>query len=155
VCADWLNEKQDAMRRGDIKLVMEDLCSRVFYNPRFHYFPMFADGEEYEYDDTLSLVDSVEEKIEGCDTTELLSVECIMLYLRPMSSMTEKERAEYENNSKNEFGNTIGTYMSPKNKFVFEQLAKAKDIEWLNAHHFDYRGLIEKGLALEAPEDMY
>ena len=28
-------------------------------------------------------------------------------------------------------------------------------IDWLNAHHFDYRGLIEKGLALEAPEDMY
>jgi hypothetical protein len=28
-------------------------------------------------------------------------------------------------------------------------------IDWLNAHHFDYRGLIEKGLALEAPEGMY
>jgi hypothetical protein len=28
-------------------------------------------------------------------------------------------------------------------------------IDWLNAHHFDYRDLIEKGLALEAPEGMY
>jgi hypothetical protein len=28
-------------------------------------------------------------------------------------------------------------------------------VDWLNAHHFDYRGLIEKGLALEAPEGMY
>ena len=28
-------------------------------------------------------------------------------------------------------------------------------IDWLNAHHFDFRGLIEKGLALEAPEGMY
>ena len=28
-------------------------------------------------------------------------------------------------------------------------------VDWLNEHHFDYRGLIEKGLALEAPEDMY
>ena len=28
-------------------------------------------------------------------------------------------------------------------------------IDWLNQHHFDYRGLIEKGLALEAPEGMY
>jgi len=27
--------------------------------------------------------------------------------------------------------------------------------DWLNAHHFDYRGLIERGLALEAPEGMY
>ena len=30
-----------------------------------------------------------------------------------------------------------------------------EDVDWLNAHHFDYRGLIEKGLALEAPEGMY
>ena len=27
--------------------------------------------------------------------------------------------------------------------------------DWLNAHHFDYRGLIEKGLALEAPKELY
>ena len=27
--------------------------------------------------------------------------------------------------------------------------------DWLKVHHFDYRGLIEKGLALEAPEGMY
>ena len=28
-------------------------------------------------------------------------------------------------------------------------------IDWLNEHMFDYRDLIEKGLALEAPHDMY
>ena len=28
-------------------------------------------------------------------------------------------------------------------------------IDWLNAHHFDYRGLIEKDLAIEAPDGMY
>lgn len=31
----------------------------------------------------------------------------------------------------------------------------SKLIDWLNAHHFDYRGLNEKSLALEAPEGMY
>ena len=30
-----------------------------------------------------------------------------------------------------------------------------KSIDWLNAHHFDYRGLIEKGLAIEALEGVY
>ena len=30
-----------------------------------------------------------------------------------------------------------------------------KSIDWLNSRHFDYRGLIEKGLALEAPKGMY
>ena len=32
---------------------------------------------------------------------------------------------------------------------------KGPDIDWLNSHHIDYRGLIEKGLAYEAPEGMY
>ena len=31
----------------------------------------------------------------------------------------------------------------------------AKIVDWLNKHHFDYRGLIEKGLALVALEGMY
>ena len=30
-----------------------------------------------------------------------------------------------------------------------------EDADWLNAHHFDYRGLIPIGLALEATEGMY
>ena len=33
---------------------------------------------------------------------------------------------------------------------IIGNLDKATD--WLNAHHFDYRGLIDRGLALEAPE---
>lgn len=53
-------------------------------------------------------------------------------YLRPMSSMTEEESKE------------------------FALLQTAIDmIDWLNAHHFDYRGLIPMGLAIEAPEGMY
>ena len=31
----------------------------------------------------------------------------------------------------------------------------ANVIDWFNAHYFDYRGLIGKGLALEAPKGMY
>ena len=62
-------------------------------------------------------------------------IENVRLYLRPMSSMTEEEEIYY---------NTVYTTL----KFY-------KKEDWLNAHHFDYRGLIEKGLALEAPEGMY
>ena len=36
-----------------------------------------------------------------------------------------------------------------------KQIPNGIDYDWLNAHHFDYRGLIEKGLAIEAPEGMY
>ena len=39
--------------------------------------------------------------------------------------------------------------------YFFEEIYSTKQLDWLLEHHFDYRGLIEKGLALEAPEDMY
>lgn len=53
-------------------------------------------------------------------------------YLRPMTSMTNEEVAEYE------------------------ALTSIDDqIDYLNAHHFDYRGLIEIGLAVEAPAGLY
>ena len=56
-------------------------------------------------------------------------------YLRHMSDMTEEEETYY---------NTVYTML----KFYEKE-------NWLNAHHFDYRGMIEKGLALKAKEGMY
>ena len=69
-------------------------------------------------------------------------------YLRPMSSMTEEERKEYNDIVKN----IIDFIDCPKSDDVCFSIIL---IDWLNAHHFDYRGLIEKGLALEAPKGMY
>ena len=75
-------------------------------------------------------------------------------YLRPMSSMTEEEFNEYE------IANEMDTAESSKS--IRKNLKGEKyisswyhGVDWLNANHFDYRGLIEKGLALEAPEGMY
>ena len=66
----------------------------------------------------------------------------ILPYLRPMSSMTEEEYKEYYNIS---YGiNNIGS------KYKYYDLC-----DWFNKHHFDYRGLIEKGLAIEAPVGIY
>lgn len=71
-------------------------------------------------------------------------------YLRPMSSMTEEEMSELSNlNSGLVFRKNI-----IKN-IILDVYYKTDAIDWLNAHHFDYRGLIEKGLALQAPEGMY
>lgn len=66
-------------------------------------------------------------------------------YLRPMSSMTEEEDKEYTNIDNR-------SYSCPKD---CAHIPASDRIDWLNAHYFDYRGLIEKGLALEAPEGMY
>ena len=63
--------------------------------------------------------------------------ECdIKPYLRSMSSMTEKERIEFERLS--------FVYDTSDGSMLFSK----KGFDWLNTHHFDYRGLIEKGLAI-------
>lgn len=51
-------------------------------------------------------------------------------YLRPMYSMTEEEEIAYLNLE-----------------------GAANIVDWLNANHFDYRGLIPKGLAIEVTKD--
>lgn len=73
------------------------------------------------------------------------------LYLRPMSSMTEEEEKEYNQLCYNCQEQDSVDY----NITELDRTQLIYVVDWLNAHHFDYRGLIEKGLALEAPEGMY
>lgn len=79
-------------------------------------------------------------------------------YLRPMSSMTEEEREELsdylcEQVMSNKIGITIPPNPTQGKGIPFIWMGDC--MEWLNAHHFDYRGLIPMGLAIEAPEGMY
>lgn len=67
-------------------------------------------------------------------------VEC-KPYLRSLSSMNEVEKDDYQ-------------YITER--WMYDaSYSIADSLDWLNEHHFDYRGLIERGLALEAPEGMY
>lgn len=100
---------------------------------------------------------SINNFINNCGETidEVLTYENIVKipfnsrpYLRPMSSMTEEERNEY-----------LSIKMQETERVALAEVYRPEAIseimDWLNAHYFDYRGLIEKGLALEATEGMY
>lgn len=97
------------------------------------------------------------------DYQRSVSLERCRPYLRPMSSMTMDESVElnlyvFDCDSTEDiiskwcYANYIyvgdGIY-----RLNYDEASRA--IEWLNEHHFDHRGLIEMGLAVEAPEDMY
>jgi hypothetical protein len=82
-----------------------------------------------------------------------LSISDYTPYLRPMSSMTEEEQKELEKIIDGILGYKARNYFHSEDDYKWNTLYEA--IDWLNAHHFDYRGLIEKGLALEAPENMH
>ena len=83
-------------------------------------------------------------------------IENVKPYLRPMSSMTEEELYEVQE--------ILGKGVEIHDVFIsivdssintFSYLELQAVFDWLNKKMFDYRGLIEKGLALEAPEGMY
>jgi len=128
------------------KLFDADISARVPY--RLHCCVYDFNREVREEDDLLYHYD-----LGGnCQTLKILNEfgECLMYYqirpyLRPMSSMTEKEKQESLEFAWLDDWNRLAAY---DNNIV-------KYIDWLNKHHFDYRGLIEKNLALEAPEGMY
>ena len=97
--------------------------------------------------------------------------ECdIKPYLRPMSSMTEEEKedlkskcthTETEEDWEGVRCDVWGIQILDKydtrrwDNPIWPSTINMNAIDWLNAHHFDYQGLIEKGFALEAPEGMY
>ena len=118
------------MTQENKELLLKDLCARLPYSViieiQGHY-----DGERFiresEFDNTMLGYLYDDETI-------------IKPYLRPMSSMTDEERKYY---------NAIVRLVQDGEVYEYEA------VDWLNSHHFDYRGLIEKGLALEAPEEMY
>ena len=120
------------MLQDDKKLLLKDICTRLPYGMFVHHKNANQDYNLIAvFDDGRIGVTTLKENI-GLTPTSIN--EC-KPYLRPMSSMTDEE---YDNYS--------------------ELLRKSNSyevVDWLNVHHFDYRGLIEKGLALEAPEGMY
>lgn len=71
-------------------------------------------------------------------------------YLRPMSSMADEEKENLQSLHDIISDENYGDGYSPS---AWDAIAEWED--YCNSRHLDYRGLIEKGLALEAPEGMY
>lgn len=145
------------MTQEDKDLLLKNLCPRLPYGVKILHTGWDYDSDtDFETVETLIGIDdkfiyTVWDKT-GDREKHCLSVSNWKPYLRPMSSMTEEEKREYDSlcdampTYRYEFGDIV-EYVVLYDNFV--------SIDWLNAHHFDYRGIIERGLAIEAPEGMY
>ena len=131
------------MKQEDKELLLQDLGARLPYNP---WVLIEFEGSNQDWKTTLQqeyCVGYISGKI-----TKLYSCEItVKPYLRPLTSMSEDEEIE--------FCMTVFDTVLRITEKKHTCLVSFEQINWLNAHHFDYRGLIEKGLALEAPEGMY
>ena len=134
------------------QLLLKDLCARLPYGVIVRYFGVTKE--------LLGIIPSTENVMVGYDINDYEDscIEDIKPYLRPMSSMTEEEKKEFSI-----FGFEVIDHINANRdecpKYQVIEVSNFSGITeitvWFNAHHFDYRGLIEKGLAIEAPEGMY
>lgn len=120
------------MTKEDKQLLLKDLCMRLPYgvimsNKEWHRKPYQLTCSDVQY---MMMTDDYED----------------VPYLRPMSSMTKEEKNYYEDRWFEGYHVKLGDDM------VFEPEIPSY-IDWLLSHHFDFRGLIEKGLAIEITED--
>ena len=133
------------MIQEEKQLLLKDLCARLPYGLicRTNKGKGTLISAECSFGENLVYVDFGYQQAEEFDLNEDDEVKP---YLRPMSSMTLVERIELKAITKGAI-QTIG----------LEDIVVTTDkgFDYLNTHHIDYRGLIEKGLALEAPKDMY
>lgn len=139
------------MTQEEKELLIKELCTRLPYHVFVQVSGKIFYGTElapYQQPLTYGLI-------------EKLGDLTIKPYLRPMSSMTEEDMDklnQYVGGDRFIFKN--GVISVDENFYQEGHLYSDHEdyvdiIDWLNCHHFDYRGLIEKGLALEAPEGMY
>ena len=111
------------------ELLLKDLCARLPYGIKF-----LRESWNYEWDQELSVIEILEDidKDGYINKTKVYNVEDIKPYLFPLSSMTEEQQTNLT-------------------KFVANGIHGENILyDWYNKNHFDYRGLIPMGLAIDA-----
>ena len=134
-------------------LLLQDLCGRLPYGVKVWY--KYSTWHSEKFATSIRLVD---EKIalsskfnkEGDwfpieEAGEIL----IKPYLRPLSSMTEEERQEYNN-----LYYQVPIQYNNGNAYRDTKMVEALHIDWLNKNMFDFRRL-PKDSIIEASEEMY
>ena len=117
------------MTQEEKELLIKDLCARLPYGVKINEN---TQGDFTVIGLTMERVFTTCET-EGCHND--FPVECVKPYLFPLSSMTEEQEKEYNDLNCYELG-------------CFPHSEEALD--YLTKNHFDYRYLIEKGLAIDA-----
>ena len=135
------------MKQEDKELLLRDLCARLLYGVKVDSVFINPDTKEHKSCG-----------IEVFNATSLLMIRDglgeFKPYLFPLSSMTEKQyNSLYESGILNNCSHSY-EYVNPHIhgvSFIFKEFKtySLELIEWLNKNHFDYRGLISKGLAID------
>ena len=114
-------------------LLIKDLCARLPYN----VICQVEFKENGKYNTKVMLLSGIfTDKVYFTTKGGSIYSNEYKPYLFPLSSMTKEQKQEYQHITE---------------RWMYDSSYSISDsIDWLNVHHFDYRGFIEKGLAIDA-----
>lgn len=135
------------MEKADRDLLIRDLSARLPYGVKVRCAIPFLEEDDYPIEELTRISKDIL-TVNG----STIRIENVKPYLRPLSSMTSEERKECEKLMEVREARDTGGVDGAKWYVYHDTLAS---IDFLLSRQFDFRGLIELGLALEAPEGMY
>ena len=129
------------MTQEEKDLLLKDLCARLPYGVKCNvpYLKDIRALASIQYDAENTLFDFWDNNESYCRLQLFLSE--FKPYLFPLSSMTEEHQKEMS---------SFDPFQTEETKTLGQWAFHL--VDFYNKHHFDYRGLIEKGLALDATE---
>lgn len=151
------------MTQEEKDLLIKDLSARLLYKVKFP-FNLWNEEKQEEVNTVCTMFSvNTDGYCEALEESGHIPLEFVKPFLRPMSSMTEEEFTKLKEYSGLIYNHQLHlvSFQNGAYKCLDFYLNEAPSgavigvFDWLNRKMFDYRGLIEKGLALEAPEGMY
>ena len=119
--------EKELLNTFDKELLLKDLSSRLPYGVKVNGVFLIYDKDK----DKILYKECVKE----LNYEHLNRYWTLKPYLFPLSSMTEEQKQEYQ-------------YITER--WMYDSSYSIGDsIDWLNAHHFDYRNLINKNIAID------
>lgn len=127
------------MTQTEKDLLLKDLCGRLPHGVKVDIPDLFISTKtNVEVLNEIFCGDDVEFRCNGSG----MLIKHVRPYLFPMSSMTEEQKKEFE----------LSFDLNYASAYSQELQITVNMIKWLNKNHFDYNGLIDKGLAIDATD---
>ena len=128
------------MTQEDKQLLLKDLCARLPYGVRYRHLAWDDEhGEDYIAAKIYSI--NSDGYVKNSYDDETIYIDDVRPYLFPLSSLTEEQYDQLY----------IDSRVKNDSIDILDALANDMDaIDYCNKNHLDWRGLIPKGLAIDA-----
>lgn len=137
------------MKQEEKDLLLRGLCARLPYGVKIDIPDLFISTKHNT--EVLDEIFCGYDNKFRCNASGML-IEFIKPYLFPLSSITREQLFEVQEIlGKNEIeieDSFLRIIDADRNTIAYLEILAV--LEWFNKNHFDYRGLIEKGLAIDA-----